>query len=132
MRCTPSASPDRQAGSAVTGFALVAPLAVVVFVAVLQMIALGLLHTSVHSAAATGARLAATLGSGPADGARAADAMLVAHGIRPATVSKSWRRIRVSGVPYLVLTVSVPARVAWLGTTLTVRSTARVTDENAL
>ena len=119
-------------GSAVTGFAMTAPLAVLVFLALIQVVALAMLRTTVHSAAATGARLAATLGSGPAAGDAAVARVLSDHAVEPGRATRQWRRSVVSGVPYLSLTVSVPTRIAWVGAGITVSSSVRVTDENAL
>lgn len=132
MRCIQSASREGEQGSAVTGFALVAPLVVLVFVAVAQVISVALVRTAAHSAAATGARLAATLGSGATAGNRAADAVLRDLGVDPDQATKTWRRSRISGVPYLALTVTVPARVPFVGRGVSVSSSVRVTDENAL
>lgn len=132
MPCTRSANRDDERGSAVAGFALTAPVAVVVFIAVIQVIALAQLRTTVHSAAATGARLAATLGSTTAAGSSAADGVLRAHAVAPERVARVWRHSTISGVPYLSLTLEVPARITWVRRVVTVSSTVRVTDENAL
>jgi hypothetical protein len=111
---------------------MVAPLAAVVFVVVVQAAFLLAQRTAVQSAAHTAARVAATLGSSAARGEQSAQGVLGAHGLGTAPAVFAWHATSVSGVQFVDVTLDVPVRIAWLNETLTLRGTASAVDENDL
>ena len=131
MRCGRSERRNEE-GSAAAGFALVAPLAVAVFLAVVQVVYLLVDCAVVQSAAHTAARVAATLGSTPQLGQTAADSLLGQHGMTPARATYVWRNVVHSGVVFTEVHVSYPVSVNWLSTTVQVEGSAAVVDEDAL
>ena len=129
MRFNRLANPE---GSAVVGFTLVAPLTVAVFLAVAQIVYLLAVRTAVSSAAHSGSRTAAVLGSTVGQGRIAVNNVLVAHGVDDNTARVTWRRTSNRGIPFLEVTVNCTAHVLWLRRDIGVTATARAVDENRL
>lgn len=111
---------------------MVAPLAVAVFLAVIQVAYLLVDRAVVQSAAHSGARVAATLGSTQQRGLAAAGEVAAGQGLERASMDYTWRRVTVSGVGYLELTASYPVHISWLGRTVVLRGSSAAVDENTL
>ncbi|HWU19957.1 MAG TPA: TadE/TadG family type IV pilus assembly protein [Nocardioides sp.] len=104
---------DSERGSAVVDFVLVVVLLVPLFLGLLQVALVLHVRNSLGSAAAEGARLAATVGSGPEEGLARTRAQIVetvgtryVNGVEP-------RRVLVDGAP--AIEIVVHARVPALG-----------------
>jgi len=109
---TPS-RPSNQRGSAVVDFVLVVVLLVPLFLGLLQVALVLHVRNSLASAAADGARLAATVGSGPSDGvARTRAQIAESVGDRYVTGVEP-RRVLVDGAP--AVEIVVHAKVPALG-----------------
>ena len=111
---------------------MVAPLTAAVFVAVIQVAYLLALRTAVQSAAHSGARVAATLGSDHERGEQAARTVLADQGLVRTRASFQWEHVSLSGVDFVDLTIDVPIEVPWVGQTVVLHGSALVIDENAL
>ena len=100
-------------GSAVVEFVLVAPLVLLLGLAVLQ-VALALhVRATLTAAAAEGARAAALAGSDPAAGIRRARSLLDANLAGPVVRDVSAARATVDGLP--VITVRIVGRLPLVG-----------------
>ncbi|MBK9740805.1 MAG: pilus assembly protein [Actinobacteria bacterium] len=100
------ARPRGDRGSAVVEFALVAPLLVLVALAVLQVALAMHVRATLTSAAAEGARAAALAGSDPAAGVRRARALLGRNIAGSVVDDVTARRAVVDGMPVIAVRIS--------------------------
>ncbi len=100
-------------GSAIAEFALVAPLVVILVVAVMQLALAAHVRATLITAAAEGARSAALAGGDPADGVRRTRGLVGDNLAGDVVESVDARRGEVDGLA--VLTVRVTARVPLVG-----------------
>lgn len=110
-RPQPDALTDR--GSAVVEFVLVAPLLLLVAVAVLQVALTMHVRATLTSAAAEGARAAALAGADPGAGIRRTRALLAQNVAGPVVRDVTARRAVVGGLP--VMAVRITADLSLVG-----------------
>ncbi|MEI6405309.1 MAG: TadE/TadG family type IV pilus assembly protein [Actinomycetes bacterium] len=128
MRCIPLAS--REAGSAVVGFSMVAPLMIAVFIAVLNVGSILSVRAVLSSAAQTGARVAGNYGATRAQGVSAAQQVLESRHLDSATLDV--QPIISNGLRFIVVTANYTTHVAWLNRDIQLSAVARSLDENGL
>jgi Flp pilus assembly protein TadG len=105
--------PRNERGSALVDFVLVAVLLVPLFLGLLQVALVLHVRNSLASAAAEGARRAATIGSGPGDGVARTRAQIAASVGNRFVTGVEPRRVLVDGAP--AVEIVVHARVPALG-----------------
>jgi len=131
MRCVPYQSLKSDAGSAVTGFALVAPLLVCVFIVVIQIGSVLADRATLMLAAQSGARVASTFNGTSAEGRAKAVSVLQSRGMDASAVITFHDEHR-STVGYVVCEAIFRQHITWLNRDITFSTTARAIDESSL
>jgi Flp pilus assembly protein TadG len=131
MRCVPYQSLKSDTGSAVTGFALVAPLLVGVFIVVIQIGSVLADRATLMLAAQSGVRVASTFNGTSADGRAKALSVLQSRGMDTGTVITFHDEHRGT-VGYVVCEASSHRHITWLNKDITFSTTARAIDESSL
>ncbi len=114
------------------GFVLVAPLLVMVFIAIGQIAMLVADKSVIDSAAAIGARAAAVSDGSNLSGRRAALAVLDSRGdgFRPESISITRERVR--GIDYTVMTITHEVKISFLNQSFVVTARSRALDERKI
>jgi len=131
MRCALFLSLKQEKGSAVTGFALVAPLVVCMFVVVIQVASMLADRVTLTMAAQSGVRVASTLDGTNAQGRSKALSVLQSRRMDKQSVVTFVDEGR-GGMHYVVCTVSSHRHIAWLNREITMTVQARAIDEGTL
>jgi len=131
MRCALFLSLKQEKGSAVTGFALVAPLVVCMFVVVIQVASVLADRVTLTMAAQSGVRVASTLDGTNAQGRSKALSVLQSRRMDKQSVVTFVDEGR-GGMHYVVCTASSHRHIAWLNREITMTVQARAIDEGAL
>jgi len=131
MRCVPYQSLKSDTGSAVTGFALVAPLLVCVFILVIQIGSVLADRATLMLAAQSGVRVASTFNGTSADGRAKALSVLQSRGMdtRAVIIFHDEQRGTVN---YIICEASSHRHITWLNKDVTISTTARAIDESSL
>ena len=131
MRCVPFRNLSDESGSAATGFALVAPLIVCVFIVVIQIGSVLADRTTLMLAAQSGVRIASTLDGTNAQGRAKAFSVLQSRRMA-SKASVTLRDERRGTMHYVVCKTTSRRHIAWLNREITLTVTARALDEGAL
>jgi Flp pilus assembly protein TadG len=131
MRCVPYQSLKSDSGSAVTGFALVAPLLVCVFIVVIQIGSVLADRATLMLAAQSGVRVASTFDGTSAAGRAKALSVLQSRGMATSAIITFHKEHRGT-VNYVICIATSHRHVAWLDRDVTFRTTARALDERSL
>lgn len=118
-------------GSNTVGFALVAPLLVACFLAVTQIANVANVKTVVTAATKAGAREASRFDATLDDGINEANRILSNHGISEIDQVEV-KRIHISGVNFVEVTVTKNYLIPWLDLTIPLHSIGRSVDEKFL
>ncbi len=121
-----------EAGSSIVGFVLVAPLVVILFVAISQIVILVADKTVISMAATSGARAASAADSSLSAGVSEARQILSSRASISRVANISVRRENVSGLTYVRMKVSKEVTIPWVNRTIQISSTSRALDERAL
>lgn len=119
-------------GSAVTGFALVTPLLVAVFIAVIAVSSVVRHRAVLGAAASTGARVASAYGSSDTQGRIAVTELVRTHGYEATKVNISIVHPVVNGVRLVQVEVRESLRIPWIDREVMVSQMAREVDEEGL
>jgi Flp pilus assembly protein TadG len=111
----PGVPGGRERGSAVVDFVLVLVVLVPVFLGVLQVALVLFVRNTVTAAAAEGARYAATVGRGPADGIARTRSQINGVLAGRFTQEISARQVTIGGAPAVEVTVHVVVPALGLG-----------------
>lgn len=117
-------------GSAVTGFALVTPLLILVFVGIIAICAVLGQRLILGAAASSGARMAATLGATRGQAMQQIDQVLVSFSMSPASVSRSLWSGKSSGAPAVFIRLSKRVSIPVVNRQFEISSTSHRIDEN--
>jgi len=131
MRCVPYQSLKSDTGSAVTGFALVAPLLVGVFIVVIQIGSVLADRATLMLAAQSGARVASTHNGTSVDGRSEALSVLQSRGMDNSAVIRFHDEHRGT-LSYVICEASFRQHITWLNRDITLSTTARALDESSL
>lgn len=123
---------DHEAGSSIVGFVLVAPLVVVLFLAISQIVILVADKTVISMAATSGARAASAADSSLSAGVSEARQILSSRVSSSRVANISVRRENVSGLTFVRMNVSREVTIPWLNRTVQISSTSRALDERSL
>jgi len=118
-------------GSSIVGFALVAPILVGVFLAVLQIANLVNVQTTLNVAAVSGARVASTFDGTLTDGIFESRSRLEKQGITQVEAINVTRK-NLSGVTFVEIEILKNYQISWLQTSLSLRAVGRSVDEKSL
>lgn len=118
------------AGSAVVGFSMIAPLVIAVFITVVNVSSIVSTRAVLTSAAHTGGRVAANYGATHQMGLQAARQIMESKNLDTAQVS--FHNEVVQGVDFVVVTVTYKQHVSWLNRDVELVATSRTVNENAL
>ena len=127
----PSQSLKSETGSAVSGFALVAPLLVCVFIVVIQIGSVLADRATLMLATQSGVRVASTFDGTSAQGRAKALSVLQSRGMESGAVIAFAREHR-GPVHYVTCTGTSHRHVPWLNKDITFTTKARAIDESAL
>ena len=122
----------RDEGSAVTGFALVAPLLVLTFIALIVVTSILRERVVLGAAASTAARTAAAYGSSDSLGHVSALKVATDNGMKKADIEFDISHPLSQGVRLVEVTVSSRVTIPWMNRSLTLHQTARAVDEESL
>lgn len=114
------------------GFVLVAPLIVLVFIAIGQIAMLVADKSVLDSAAAIGARAAAVADGSNSSGRRAALAVLDSRGSGFQPESISITRERVQGIDYAVMTITHEVAISFINQSFIITARSRALDERKI
>ena len=134
MRCVPSVHPSAKhdEGSAVTGFALVTPLLIAVFIGLIVVASVVRHRVVLSAAASSGVRVASAYGASDTQGHLVAKQILQAHGYDPKGTRIAISHPVVNGVHLVQVVVSDGLHVPWLNRDFTLTQTSRAVDEESL
>ena len=119
-------------GSAVTGFALVAPLLVAVFICLTVVVSIVRHQAVLGAAASTGARVASAYDSTDAQGRVAVTDLVQAHGYNAKRVNITISHPVVNGVRLVQVVVGDGVHVPWINRDIGLSQSARAVDEQSL
>ncbi len=119
-------------GNATLGFAMVAPLVVAVFIAVLQLVAITREQAALAAIAHDASRVASVFNGTPSHGVSAARAKLGSSTVTRARATIKIQRVTNGGVHYVQTTISENYRIAWLAKSVMLNASVRSIDEGAL
>ena len=119
-------------GSAVTGFAVAAPMLIAVFLAIIALTSLVQLRAVLGAAASVGVRVASAYGASDFQGKEAATDVLLAHGLSPLRSQVTVTHLRSHGVGLVRITVKSQLSVPFLKREATLVQTAQAVDEGNL
>lgn len=133
MRCVPSVHPSAKhdEGSAVTGFALVTPLLIAVFIGLIVVASVVRHRAVLGAAAASGVRVASAYGASDTQGRLVANQLVQAHGYDPKGISIAISHPIVNGVHLVQFVVSDGVHVPWLNRDVILTQTSRAVDEES-
>jgi Flp pilus assembly protein TadG len=131
MRCVPYQSLKSDTGSAVTGFALVAPLLVSVFIVVIQIGSVLADRATLVLAAQSGVRVASTFDGTSAGGRAKALSVLQSRGMATSAVITFHHEHRGT-VNYVICAATGHRHIPWLNRDITFTTRARAIDERSL
>jgi len=131
MLCVPYRSLKQDRGSAVTGFALVAPLVVCVFIVVIQIGSVLGDRATLMLAAQSGVRVAGTLDGTNTQGRAKALSVLRSRSMDAKTFV-TFHDERRGTMHYVVCTVTSRRHISWLNRDVTTTVRARAIDERLL
>jgi Flp pilus assembly protein TadG len=131
MRCALYQSLKRETGSAVAGFAMVAPLLVCVFIVVIQIGSVLADRATLMLAAQSGVRVASTFNGTNAEGRAKALSVLESRGMAMHTVI-SFRTERDGAMHYVICVAKSDRHIPWLNRGVTLTTQARAIDESSL
>lgn len=120
------------AGSAVTGFALVTPLLIAVFIAVIGVSSVVRHRAVLGAAASCGVRVASAYGSSDIKGRTVAAELVRAHGYDVKKMNILISHPIVNGVRLVEVEVRERIRVPWIDREVMVSQKAREVDEGGL
>ncbi len=119
-------------GSAVVGFAFVAPLLVMAFIAIVTISNIVRQETVLSAACAAAVRAASVADGNTSQGMTAAHTVLRDQGEPVNAVRISWGFPVVNGVSEIHVPAQRDVSIPWLRKTFTVSRTARAVDEKSL
>ncbi len=119
-------------GNATLGFALVAPLLVISFIAILQIVMVTRERTVLAGASRMAVRVASAANATTSMGVKSARDVLGTEPGSRAHASITVLRTTSGGVHYVQAIVSEPYAVTWLSRSVTLTATVRAIDESAL
>lgn len=131
MRCVQLVPHNSDEGSAVSGFAVIAPLVTLVFVAVIAIASVLGQRVVLGAAASSGARMAATLGATHGQARQQINQVLLSYSVNPTSVTTQMWRARSSGVPAVFVRLTKTISVPWINQRLTISTTSHRIDENS-
>ncbi len=123
---------SKDEGSAVTGFALVAPMLVLTFVALIVVTSLVRQRVVLGSAASTAARTASAFGATDSQGRHDALRVIANSGIKSSGIDFVISHPLTRGVRLVQATATSHVTVPWLHATIVIHQTARAVDEGSL
>ena len=121
-----------ETGSGLVGFVLVAPLLVLVFIAVGQISIIVADKTVLHAAATIGARAASAADATNATGFKVAQAVLASRSKNFSAAKISVIQERIAGIDYVVVKISREVDIQWINQHISLNSTARSVNERKL
>jgi len=131
VRCIRYHGLKNDSGSAVTGFALVAPLVIGVFIVVIQIGSVLADRATLMLATQTGVRIASTLNGTNTQGKAKALSVLDTRGMAK-NVELSFADEQRGSMHYKVCKATSRIHLSWLGQDVTFTSVARAIDEQYL
>ena len=131
MHCAQSHDLRNETGSAVAGFALVAPLLVCVFVVLIQISSVLAERATLAMATQEGVRVASTMDGSPAEGRSRAVQVLQGMGMELRTTVEFHAEHR-GATRYVVCRGTTRKHISWLNRDLTFQAISRAVDEGAL
>lgn len=125
-------STDSDNGSSVVGFVLVAPLLVLLFVAIGQIAMLVADKSVMDSAAAIGARSAATADGTNLTGRKAILEVMGSRGdgFQPDAISIT--REKATGIEYVVVTITKRVEISFVNKSILLTAKSRAQDEGSI